>query len=122
MRRAGRRCDRRRRRTGCRTSFTATRRGATWGSHRHVIGCCRIRCGACNLGVFADGYHGQRCIHKCAYIKLHHDGVEMLLHEVIRDGVGLAYRQQHVLLASEQTIPDLLVYLDNRAFLLDVTR
>ena len=35
--------------------------------------------------------------------------------------MGLAYRQQHGLPAADRTIPDLLIYLDNQAFLCDVT-
>lgn len=79
------------------------------------------RCSACGMGVCADGLHGQRCIHNSAFTKLRHDSIEMLLHNVIRDGVGLAYRQQHGLPAADRTIPDLLIYLDNKAFLCDVT-
>ena len=45
----------------------------------------------------------------------------MLLHDTIRDGVGQAYRQQHNLPAAERTIPDLLISLDNKMFLCDVT-
>ena len=48
------------------------------------------RCGACRMGIAADGYHGQRCIHNSAFTKLRHDSIEALLHDVIRDGVGLA--------------------------------
>ena len=65
--------------------------------------------------------YAQRCIHNSAFTKLRHDGIEMLLHDIIRDGVGLAYRQQHGLPAAERTVPDLLIYLDNQAFLCDVT-
>ena len=45
----------------------------------------------------------------------------MLLHNTIRDGVGQAYRQQHGLPSAERTIPDLLLYLDNKPFLCDIT-
>ena len=45
----------------------------------------------------------------------------MLLHDTIRDGVGQAYRQEHNLPAAERTIPDLLISLDNKMFLCDVT-
>ena len=79
------------------------------------------RCGACRMDICADGFHGQRCIHNSAFTKLRHDGFEALLHDIIRDGVGLAYRQQHGLPAAERTVPDLLIYLDNQAFLCDVT-
>ena len=79
------------------------------------------RCGACRMGICADGFHGQRCIYNSAFTKLRHDGIEALLHDIIRDGVGLAYRQQHGLPAAERTVPDLLIYLDNQAFLCDVT-
>ena len=79
------------------------------------------RCGSCRMGICADGFHGQRCIHNSAFTKLRHDSIERLLHDIIRDGVGLAYRQQHGLPAADRTIPDLLIYLDNQAFLCDVT-
>ena len=79
------------------------------------------RCGACRMGVCADGFHGQRCIHNSAFTKLRHDSIEALLHGVIRDGIGLAYRQEHGLPAAARTVPDLLIYLDNKAFLCDVT-
>ena len=45
----------------------------------------------------------------------------MLLHEVIRDGVNLDYRQEHGLPAAAMTAPDLLIHLDNKSFLCDVT-
>ncbi len=59
--------------------------------------------------------------HNSAFTKLRHDSIEALLHGVIRDGIGLAYRQQHGLPAAARTVPDLLIYLDNKAFLRDVT-
>ena len=73
------------------------------------------------MGVAADGYHGQRCIHNSAFTKLRHDGIETLLHDVIRDGVGLAWRQQRGLSGAARTIPDLLIQMDNRTFLCDIT-
>ena len=79
------------------------------------------RCSACRMGICADGFHGQRCIYNNAFTKLRHDGIETLLHDIIRDGVGLAYRQQRGLPAAKRTIPDLLIYLDNQTFLCDVT-
>ena len=44
-----------------------------------------------------------------------------MLHNTIRDGIGLAYRQQHGLPSAARTVPDLLIQLDNRTFLCDVT-
>ena len=79
------------------------------------------RCAACGMGVAPDGLHGQRCIYSSTYTKLRHDSIEVLLHDTIRDGVGQAYRQQHNLPAAERTIPDLLISLDNKMFLCDVT-
>jgi hypothetical protein len=79
------------------------------------------RCNACGMGVAEDGGHGQRCIHNSTFTKLRHDSIEVLLHNVIRDGIGIAWRQQHDLPAADRTIPDLLIYLDNKAFLCDVT-
>ena len=79
------------------------------------------RCGECGMGVAADGYHGQRCIHNSAFTKLRHDGIETLLHDVIRDGVGLAWRQQRGLSGAARTMPDLLIQMDNRTFLCDIT-
>ena len=73
------------------------------------------------MGLCADGFHGQRCVYNSAYTKLRHDSIELLLHNVVRDGIGLAYRQQHGLPAAERTVPDLLIYMDNKAYLCDVT-
>jgi len=53
--------------------------------------------------------------------KLRHDTIEVQLVETIRDGVGIAYRQQHNLPAAERTVPDLVIYLGNVAYLCDVT-
>ena len=36
---------------------------------------------------------------------MRHDSVELLLHNTIRDGIGLAYRQQHGLPDADRTIP-----------------
>ena len=44
-----------------------------------------------------------------------------LLHDIIRDAVGLAYGQQHGLPAAERTVPDLLIHFTNQIFLCDVT-
>ena len=79
------------------------------------------RCGSCRMGILCGwlsrtAMHSQQRLHK-----LRHDSIERLLHDIIRDGVGLAYRQQHGLPAADRTIPDLLIYLDNQAFLCDVT-
>ena len=79
------------------------------------------RCGACNMGIAPDGLHGQRCIHNSTFTKLRHDSIEKLLHDVKRDGIGLAWRQPRGLPEAARTIPDLIIYLDNRAFLCDVT-
>ena len=79
------------------------------------------RCGACRMGMAPDGLHGQRCIHNNTFTKLRHDSIEKLLHDVIRDGVGLAWRQPRGLPEAARTIPDLIIYLDNRPFLCDVT-
>ena len=78
-------------------------------------------CAACGLGVAADGLHGQRCIFNSATRKLRHDTVEVQLVETIRDGVGIAYRQEHNLPAAERTVPDLVIYLGNKTYLCDVT-
>ena len=77
------------------------------------------RCAACGMGVAGDGLHGQRCIYSST--RLRHDSIERLLHDTIRDGIGLAYRQQHGLPSAERTIPDLLIHLDNQPMLCDVT-
>ena len=51
------------------------------------------RCGACQIGVAADGLHRQRCVYNAAFAKLRHDSIEQLLHSIIIGGVGRAYRQ-----------------------------
>ena len=79
------------------------------------------RCAACGLSVAADGLHGQRCIFTSAARKLRHDTIEVQLVETVRDGVGIAYRQEHNLPAAERTIPDLVIYLGNKTYLCDVT-
>ena len=79
------------------------------------------RCAACGMGVAPDGLHGQRCIYSSTFTKLRHDSIEVLLHNTIRDGVGQAYRQELNLPAAQRTIPDLLISLDNKMFLCDVT-
>ena len=79
------------------------------------------KCSACGVGMAADGRHGQRCVHNSAYTKLRHDSIEQLLHSTIIGGIGRAYRQQHNLPAAGRTIPDLIIYLDNKMFLCDVT-
>jgi hypothetical protein len=38
-----------------------------------------------------------------------------------RHGIGLTYRQQHSLPDAERTIPELLIHLDNKTYLCDVT-
>lgn len=73
------------------------------------------------MGMAPDGLHGQRCIHNSTFTKLRHDSIEKLLHDVIRDGVGLAWRQPRGLPEAARTVPDLIIYLDNRPFLCDVT-
>ena len=79
------------------------------------------QCGACGARIASDGYHGQRCIHNSAYIKLRHDSIEKLLHDTVRDGIGHAYRQQHNLPGADRTVPDLVIVLDNKHYLCDVT-
>jgi len=79
------------------------------------------QCSACRHGVAADGLHAQRCMFNSATRKLRHDTIEVQLVETIRDGVGIAYRQQHNLPAAERTVPDLVIYLGNVAYLCDVT-
>jgi len=79
------------------------------------------RCPACRLGVAADGLHALRCTFNSATTKLRHDTIEMQLVETIRDGVGIAYRQQHNLPAAARTIPDLVIHLGNKTYLCDVT-
>ena len=79
------------------------------------------RCAACGMGVARDGLHGQRCIYSSTFTKLRHDSIERLLHDTIRDGIGLAYRQQHGLPSAERSIPDLLIHLDDQLLLCDVT-
>lgn len=79
------------------------------------------QCSACGMGVAADGLHGQRCVFSSTFTKLRHDSIEVLLHNTIRDGVGHAYRQQHGLPAAERTVPDLVIVLDNKPFLCDIT-
>ena len=79
------------------------------------------QCPACGLGVAEDGLHGQRCIFNSATRKLRHDTIEVQLMETIRDGVGIAYRQQHNLPAAERTVPDLVIHLGNKTYLCDVT-
>ena len=54
-----------------------------------------------------------------ATTKLRHDTIEMQLVETIRDGVGIAYRQQHNLPEAARTIPDLLIHPGNRTYLCD---
>jgi hypothetical protein len=45
----------------------------------------------------------------------------MLLHDAVRDGVGEAQRQQRGLPAAGRTIPDLLIEMNGKVFLCDVT-
>ena len=79
------------------------------------------QCHAYRLGVAADGLHAQRSICNSATRKLRHDTIEVQLMETIRDGVGIAYRQQHNLPAAARTVPDLVIHLGNKAYLCDVT-
>ena len=79
------------------------------------------QCGACGMRVAADGFHGQRCIYNSTYTKLRHDTIEKLLHDTVRDGVGHAYRQQHNLPGADRTIPDLVIVLDGKQYLCDIT-
>ena len=79
------------------------------------------RCGACKLGIAADGLLGQRCVDNSAFTKLRHDSSEQLLHNTIVGGVGRAYRQPHNLPSAGRLIPDLVIYLGNKTFLCDVT-
>ena len=79
------------------------------------------QCAACGLGIAADGLHGQRCVYNSAFAKMRHDAIEQLLHETVRDGVGLAYRQEHGLPAAARTVPGLLLRMDNKVFLCDIT-
>ena len=79
------------------------------------------QCGACGMQVAADGYLGQRCIYQRTFTKLRHDSIETLLHNTIRDGVGLSYRQQHNLPSADRTFPDLVIELNGKPYLCDVT-
>ena len=103
----------------CRTSSTATRRGVMLACRPHATGCCRIAVVHAAWACVRTASTGSAASTTARSPTLRHD--ELLLHNVIRDGVGLAYRQQHGLPAAERTIPDLLIYLDNQAFLCDVT-
>ena len=78
------------------------------------------RCGTCGMGVAADGLHGQRCIYSSILTRLRHDSIEQLLHSTIVGGVGRAYRQQHNLPYAGRTVPDLVIFLDNKTYLCDV--
>ena len=60
-------------------------------------------------------------MYNSASAKMRHDAIEQQLHETIRDGVELDYRQQHGLLAADRTVPDLLIRMDCEVFLCDVT-
>lgn len=79
------------------------------------------RCSACHNRIAADGLHGPRCIYNGRYTRLRHDTIETLLHRVVRDGIGLAYRQPHGLPDAGQKRPDLHILLDNKEYLCDVT-
>ena len=52
--------------------------------------------------------------------RLRHDSIEELLRSTVVGGVGRAYRQQHKLPNAGRTIPDLVIYLGNKAYLCDV--
>lgn len=79
------------------------------------------KCSACGVGVAADGLHGQRCVYNSSFTKLRHDSIEQLLHSTIAAGIGRAYRQPHNLPCAGSLIPDLVIYLGNKAYLCDVT-
>ena len=79
------------------------------------------QCAACGVSTAEDGRHGQRCIYNSSYTKLRHDSIEMLLHDAVRDGVGQAQRQQRGLPAAGRTVPDLLIHMNGKVFLCDVT-
>ena len=53
------------------------------------------QCADCGMKMAADGFHGQRCIGSNGFTKLRHDSIERLLHNTVREGVWLAYGQQH---------------------------
>ena len=78
------------------------------------------RCGDCGQAICPDGYHGMRCRNNNRLKTPRHDSVELRLSNTIRDGIGLAYRQQHGLPDADRTIPDLVIHLDAKLFLCDV--
>ena len=78
------------------------------------------RCGACGMGVAADGLHGQRCIYSSILTRLRHDSIEQLLHSTVIGGVGRAYRQRRLPNAG-RSVPDLVIFIDNKTYLCDVT-
>ena len=79
------------------------------------------QCSSCHGPMAADGLHAQRCIRNSAITILRHNTIEKLLHDVVRDGVGDARRQQPNLPSAERTVPDLLLELDGKILLCDVT-
>jgi hypothetical protein len=79
------------------------------------------KCSACGLGCAADGRHGQRCIYNGGLTRLRHDSIEQLLHSTVVGGIGRAYRQPRNLPRAGRLVPDLVIYLDNKAYLCDVS-